>query len=163
MHSRIIQISHEPIAEEDYLDEYRYVDGFVGHIADYVSESDRASDIDWLENCLNGAIEVSKDKSFFWVTDKAKYFERKFEGFQEYARKLSGFTLEDFAGDGEAREWGESLDSVMWKLRSIYDDEYAFYVDDGDEYAGIETLDSFMRRAVNGDKYYLGATFDYHF
>ena len=158
MHSRIYQISKQPIDKDDYIEESRYYDHwFIGAIADYVNgDTDREADIEWIKGCYdNKGLSFGTDDAgeYFVVTDKAKYFAERFEMFQETIKELSKFTLDDFASNRSRMQ--------MCTLESIYDDEFAFYVD-GDD-TGLETFYSCIRSSSNGTKFYIGATIEYHY
>ncbi len=171
-HSRIFQVSEKPISEEEYFDESRYYDCFVGEVADYVSdETDREEDIDRLKRSLEGIVEIDGDK--LTIVNKKAYFEERFKRWTEALKDLSGATIEDFMGEStgigasEASYFpalckGSRL--VAWKMRELngaYDEMFGFYVDD--EECGIRSLESFLRGTSNGDVFYLGATIDYHY
>ena len=160
MHSRIYQISKTPIDRDDYIDESNYYDHwFLNSVADYVNEdTNRKDDIEWLQSCYgNKGLSFGQDDNgeYFVVEDKVKYFETNFKEFQKELEELSRKTLDDFMG-------GESNMS-LYRLKSSYDDEFGFYIDDSLEYHGVATFDRFMRCATVGEKYYIGATIDYHF
>lgn len=157
MHSRIYQVSKEPIKE--FIDEYRYEDNFVGRHADYVDlveheSEDYISDLKWLQNATKG-LEVNLKKGTVKVLSKKDYFEEKHEQFKEYLKKLQDITLADFTS---RKNRFDILD-----LESAYNDKYSFYVDDNDEYYGITTLDDWVRSVEENETYYIGSIFDYHF
>ena len=153
MHSRIFQVSENPITEENYISEYRYDEYLVGQDGiDYVVESDsRTEDIEWLKN--HKGLEITEDT--IKVVSKKDYFEKSFEEFQEYIEKFSNYTTEDFINP---QNW---LD--FYRLKDAYDDQDGFKIDDNDEYFGITSLDNFVRNVEEGKTYYIGKTFDYHF
>ena len=158
MHSRIFQISKEPIYEEDYIKESRYYDHwFLGSVADYVNEdTDRAADIQWLQHCYDGKgliFGTDEGGEYFIIEDKIKYFTLNFESFQIALEELSNITIEGFAS--------QKSYSNIYALKSAYEDKCGFYVD-GDEF-GMYSLDGFIRWSDNGTKFYIGATIDYHF
>ncbi len=160
MHSRIFQMSKTPIDRDDYIEEDKYYDHwFTSSIADYVDgDTDRDDDIVWLKDCYEKkGLSFGQDDNgeYFIIEDKTKYFEANFEKFQKELKELSEKTLDDFMG-------GESNMS-LYRLKASYDDELGFYVDDRNEYHGLVTFDRFMRCATVGEKYYIGATIDYHF
>lgn len=163
MHSRIFQVSREPITEENKISEYRYDEGFVGNNGvDYVVPTDnRQADLEWLTTCHRGIkVETSYDITKKGITkltivSKEEYFEKKFEEFQDGLKKLSDYSLSDFINNAN---W---LD--MYRLKDAYNDEHGFYIDDNDEYHGIATFDEFMRSTQDGDVFYIGDVFDYHF
>lgn len=155
MHSRIFQISDKPISENDYINETDYYDtGFIGEIADYVSDdTDREDDIEWLKTYFKDVADFDGDS--FTIINQRKYFEKRFNNFLEVIKEISLLTFEDFCTDGNY------FNSKMWQLNVAYRDKFGFYMDD--EYAGTEPLDDFMRRAKNGDVFYIGGTVDYHY
>ena len=153
MHSRIFQVSAEPITEENYISEYRYDEYLVGQDGiDYVVESDsRTEDIEWLKH--NKGLEITENT--IKVVSKKEFFEKSFEEFQEYVEKFSNYTIEDFMNP---QNW---LD--FYRLKDAYDDQNGFKIDDNDEYFGITSLDNWVRNVEEGTTYYIGKTFDYHF
>ena len=158
MHSRIYQISKNPIDKEDYIEESHYWDHwFVGSIADYVNEdTDRESDIKWLKDCYGDqglSFGADEGGEYFIIEDKSKYFAKNFEAFQKALKELTEITIDDFV----TGKYGMK----MCSLTSAYDDEIGFYVD-GDD-TGMETFDNCIRSSSNGTKFYIGATIDYHF
>lgn len=158
MHSRIFQVSKNEITEDNQINSYRYDEGFIGNNGvDYVVDSEsRKDDLEWLTNCHKGLEVNTKGKNTtLKIVSKTEYFEKKFEEFQEYLNKLKDYTMEDFV---DSSKW---LD--MYRLKDAYNDEHGFYIDDNDEYHGITTFDEFIRNAEDGDVYYIGRTFDYHF
>lgn len=159
MHSRIFQISSNPIKEDNMIEEYRYEETFIGSVADYVvkqTSTEVINDLEWLQSVTEGrGIEVDIDKKTIKVTSKESYFEDKHTAFTELAEKLSNISLTEFIEDKNYFDF--------YDLKTSYDDKHSFYVDDNDEYAGTETLDSFVRRAEENKIYYIGSVFDYHF
>ena len=158
MHSRIYQISKNPIDKVDYIEESHYWDHwFIGAIADYVNEdTDRTNDIEWLKECYGNeglSFGTDDDGEYFIVTDKAEYFAKRFKTFQKTLKELSELTLDDFASGKSSMQ--------MYTLKAAYDDKFGFYVD-GDD-TGMETFDECIRSSSNGTKFYIGATIDYHF
>ena len=158
MHSRIYQISKTPVDMDDYIDEEKYYDHwFTNSVADYVDgDTDRDDDIEWLKDCYEKkGLSFGQDDNgeYFIVEDKTKFFEANFEKFQKELKELSEKTFDDFMSGGMS----------LYRLNSSYDDESGFYIDDDGEYYGITTFDRLMRGATEGEKYYIGATIDYHF
>lgn len=159
MHSKIFQISRKPISKDNYITEDRYYDGFVGEIADYVDIDSSYHDIciDYLGEYLGDAAKINGNK--IKIIDKRKYFDKKYEEFIQYAKKIVENTSpEEFAGDYSG-DLGFNIINLTWS----YEDKYGFYVDDNDEDAGLEPIDTFLRRAKNGDVFYFGEVIDYHF
>ena len=157
MHSRIFQISKNPIDKEDYIEESNYWDHwFTNSVADYVNgDTDRDNDIQWLKNCYGDtglSFGVDNGGEYFIITDKAKYFASNFETFQKTLKELSEITLDDFVNG--------QCGVQMHILKSTYDDDLGFYVD-GDD-TGMQTFDDCIRYSENGTKFYIGSTIDYH-
>ena len=158
MHSRIFQISKEPIHKCDYIEESYYWDHwFVGSVADYVNGyTDRNDDIKWLKDCYEErglSFGMDDNGEYLIVVDKTKYFAGKFEAFKKALKELSEATHNDFTS-GECGY-------ILYNLKSAYCDKFGFYVEMKDDDT-IE-FDSFIRLAEIGDKYYIGATIDYHY
>lgn len=157
MHSRIYQVSTQPIDKSDYIKESFFYDHwFLNEVADYVdAETDRQDDIEWLKDfCETGGITFGADENgeFFIIVDKNKFFEWKFKAFKDALQKLSTMTIDEFVADIN------NLD--MYEMRQAYDETHGFYVCDNDD---VKTLDELVRFAKTDTKYYIGATIDYHF
>ena len=156
MHSRIFQVSLEPIKKEDYIDEshYIYEHWFTNSIADYVSSNCyRDEDLKWIEDCYeNQGIKFGVDENgeYLIVKSKQKYFENSFHKFMEAIEKVKNYTIDDFV-EGFVE---------MWRLKNAYEDKYGFYVDADGE---LMSFDSFIRCCVINEKYYIGGTVDYHY
>lgn len=154
MHSKIIQISREPIKKDNYIDESRYYDHwFVGSIADYVSDLDDNCRTALCKNLSCDAFELDPVANTLSIISKDAYFKPKYDAFKAKLQEISQWEYEDYR---------EPHYEVSW-LADLYDDKFGFYIDDNGEFAGLETLDAFMRRAEDGDIYYIGALLDYHF
>ena len=153
MHSRIFQVSLNPIEKADYITEsnYDYEHWFVGSIADYVSDDcDREEDIKWLKGCVEGiSFGADNNGEYFIVESKETYFEKKFIAFKKVLDKISKCTLSDFVQDI----------FEFYQLNILYEDKYGFYIDTDEE---LMTFDAFIRYCVEKEKYYLGGTCDYH-
>ena len=155
MHSRIFQVSMEPINKADYIVESDYWDHwFTNTWADYVSEDcDRKDSIEWLKNCYETkGIKFGTDDNgeYFIVKNKQAYFENSFKAFTDILEEIAKYTIEDFTyGFIE-----------MYSLKQAYENKYGFYVDADGE---LMTLDSFIRGCATGEIYYIGNTIDYHF
>ena len=158
MHSRIYQTSIQPIPEFDYIKESNYYDHwFTNSIADYVNgDTDRVEDIKWLKECYDGkGLEFGVDDGgeYFVIVDKMRFFEENFNTFQTTLRELMDASIDSFVS--------HKIDSLVYRLKSMYDDEFGFYVQDDN--CGLCTLDYMIRSKAEGSKFYIGATIDYHF
>ena len=159
MHSRIFQVSENPVPVDERISEDRYYDGFVGSHADYVvtveyQSDDYRDDLRWIREANNG-IKVDIPNGTITVTSKKEYFDKKHDTFKELASELADITLEDFTSGRQRFK--------MHDLTSAYDNKYGFYIDDYDEYAGLTTLDDWVRSVEENKVYYVGSIFDYHF
>ena len=153
MHSRIFQVSMEPIEKADYIDESNYYDHwFINSIADYVSDdTNRTEDLDWLTSYVKGiVVSDDEDGEFLIVTDREKYFKNAFEDFKKVIDEIKNCTIKEFS---------KGLHN-MWRIIHTYEDKYGFYVDADGE---LITLDNFVRTCALNEKYYIGATLDYHY
>ena len=158
MHSRIYQISKNPIPKCDYIEESNYYDHwFTNSVADYVNgNTDRYDDVKWLKDCYEEkglSFGVDDGGEYLVVEDKTKYFAVNFENFRKAFEELSKTTFDDFVNG----KCGTSL----YRLKESYNDKFGFYVECED--CGCETFDSFVRYVPVGVKYYIGATIDYHY
>ena len=156
MHSRIFQVSENPVTNDNFIDEERYDENFINSIADYVDLIEYKSDgyyndLKYLLNSTEG-ISVDIKQGVIKVTSKEQYFLRKYERFKELALKLSEITLEEFASH---KQWFN-----MFELSEAYNNAHSFYMDDGNE---AMTIDDWVRYAELNKAYYVGNIFDYHF
>lgn len=155
-HSRIFQISKKKIDKENYIEEERYYDSFLGEIADSIEKScdERGSDLEYLARTLGDAAIVKGDKLI--VVDKEHYLKGFYEEFKKAAKAIADATLEDFCTT--------KLSFDEYHLRSMYNDKFDIYMDDnGEEGYGNQTLMNFLRRVKNGDVFYIGGIMDYHY
>ena len=163
MHSRIFQITKEKLDKTDWIIADHYYDHwFTNRIADYVNDDiNRKNDLDWFFSCMDGVVERNKrNKSKFKIINKLKYFESRYERFLQALEDLCGATLQQFAGEEKFGEDGLSF--AKYRIDCEYNDEFGFYVDDNREWAGLDTMDEFMRRVHDGDEFYIGGVVDYH-
>ena len=152
MHSRIFQVSLNPIKKCNYITENNYWEHwFLDSIADYVVDSnDREYDIEWLKKCVAGCVFGSDDNGDYIIaTSRTEYFAEKFEEFRRLLNAAQNYNIEDFA-TGIAEMYG---------IQSAYEDKFGFYVDADGE---LMTFDCFVRLCEVGEKYYIGGTLDYH-
>lgn len=153
MHSRIFQVSKEPINKNEYITQSEYYDHwFTREIADYVDDSDRAGDIEWLNSIWKG-YKVSEDVNgnYLIVTDKKEYFKERYIRFQQYINKFKECTLDEFAN---------GID-IWWDLKNTYVDKFDFYIQTDNH--GLLPFDTFIRCCDENVKHYIGGTLDYHF
>ena len=154
MHSRLFQLSLEPIEEDDLIDDFDLQYNFIGQIADYARDSvDKEDDLEWLESVIgkHGAVIDHKKKTIcFEEGFKLSYFKKKFDSFKE---RVSDLTLETFAGISK----GSSMD--LYVVEKLLEDKFDFYI-----YIDYpQCLDDFVRDLEEGKTYYFGNIIDYHF
>ncbi len=156
MFNTIIQLSRIPIEKENYIKEKKYYTdlNFVGEVADYVEETGWNSAIEMFREFLKGIAVFDGD--MFMIINKEKYFEQKYKSFKELVSALNNTSLEDFS------TYLSCTAMYMRQLQENYDRAFDFYIDDDGESLGLVTLDTFMRHAENGQKYYIGNTIGYH-
>lgn len=157
MHGRIHQIETYPVTEDDALNIGWNLDDIKPEIADYVDgDPNPTSTIAWLKENLTArcgdTITILEDGFILHEGFREAYFQRSYEKFQEYLRKLENCSLADFAA-------GE-IGSAMFELRDAYNCRFGDYVWSEDGY--LETRDEFMRHAEPEVRYYFGGTLDYH-
>ena len=162
MHSRIFELSSEPVPPEKRIGETDIPEFFCDEIADYVCDCTgeaRIDSVDWLAGYLGDEVieRIGDDAVRFKPNAKQAYFCKRHSEFCKLARKVSNVSLEEFAGN-------QSLDfySDMYSLRKAYDDKYAFYIYDDNE-EELYTLDEWIRDMQEPHTVYIGGTVDYHF
>jgi hypothetical protein len=160
MHSRIYQLSKEPVFECDYIGESDFWES-LPYGADYVNENtNQKQDIEWLVGTyskfnLTFGEEILENSSgeketCYYLTFpenfKYNYFS---ERFKELRTLINDFTLTDFC---------HSIKT--YQIKSLIEDRYGFRVYDGWEIS----FDYFVRELPDQEiKYYIGKTIDYHF
>ena len=160
MHSRIFQITTNPVQDEDYISEYGFFEHwFVGAIADYVNaHNDQAEDIkylrSWLEANKVAAFDESGDSFTVLPGGREAYFTRAYDTFVAARAKTFSMSLSDFASAGE-------FGGAMWQMSNSFNDKFAYYVS-SDEFDTI-SFDEFIRSSETEKRYYIGGTLDYHF
>ena len=84
MHSRIIELSKDPILKHERMCESSVPDWFYHSIADYTdADTDRDHDIKWFLDAVARVVDVAEDGKSFTFKPKAKqkYFERQYHAF----------------------------------------------------------------------------------
>ena len=164
MHSRIFEIETAPVDEDTRITADHYIGDhwFVYNVADYVcADDDRAGSLDWLKETLAPAsafIDYFTDDSGnegFVLHEgfQAAYFAAEFPAFQQSLQALFEAASPETFASGD-------LASKMFSLKTAYDDEFGFYVENME--SGLSTLNAFLRRAQTDTPYYFGGTVDYH-
>lgn len=163
MHSRIFQITTNPVPKENYITTSDFEDHwFTDSIADYVSDdNDRAEDIKWLRSFLEHKKTVAFDESdsSFEILSHGReaYFAHAYADFTAARGETMGLGLPEFASCGEVTDFS----MLLWRMNNAFCSKYDFYVT-LDE-VGTIPLDKFIRQAETGTRYYIGGVLDYHF
>lgn len=158
MHSRIIELSDEPILAHERICESTVPEWFYHSVADYTdAESDRGHDIKWFLEVVARVVDVAEDGESFTFKPKAKqkYFERQYHAFLDKACELTGISLDAFVGETKY-----DIGMAMYKLKELFADKFSFYIYYKDE---LKTLDDWIRETDLSGSFYFGGTLDYHF
>ena len=96
-------------------------------------------------------ISFDKDNNgeYLIVTSKKEYFTPAYENFIKALDKIGRPTIKEFVN---------GID--LWYLKNANENKFGFYVDADGE---LMTFDTFIRKCVTNEKYYIGGTLDYHF
>lgn len=149
----ILQISNEPIDEEDYFEEFE-LDGFVPLVADCVIKTKSKKRSDYLQELLiSSGGGIKKEGNRFIIADKQEYFMDKYERFTEILNELKT-SIETFIGND-----GLVLSDLHY-LNQAFDQKYGYYVVDENQW---RTLDSFVRESKDGTAFYIGSIFEYKY
>jgi len=165
MHGRIYQLAESPVPVNDYIDlGYFFEHRFCVEIADSVDDGlDRDSEIKmFCETYANrGVITANGDQSFELTQNgKSAYFGNAFPAFNAAISELGQIT------EGDFQNYHGKVSGLVYKLRNSFNEQFGDYIaifadDDPDDFRLI-TMDEFMREAVVGKTYYIGAIIDYH-
>lgn len=157
MHGRIYQIETHPVANDEFLNIGWDLEDIKPEIADYVDEDPNpAYSIACLKVSLNArcgnTITIFENSFILHEGFREVYFQRPYEKFQEYLRKLENCSLADFA---TGKNW-----MSIYNLKDVYECTTGDHVWSNGDY--LETRDKFMRCAEPEVRYYFGGTLDYH-
>lgn len=156
MHSRIIQLETEPVREQDYIDEFSIPEWFEHGVADYVTVSNRKSDISLFKTAIIDPAEhaVMNNEGKLTIYDKRGFQEEYFaERFYNLKNEVAALTLDGF------------LDPLIaYRLTRDIKDRFGLYIYMKGE---LYPLDDFVRRLsmdpMDEATFYVGSTLDYHF
>ena len=159
MHSRIIELSDQPIPADERMGVLDIPEWFTHSIADYVNaNTDRVADIHWfMEDMVGVATLISEHDQLRFLEDaKRVSFGRTYPKFIEAAKKVVEMPLDEFSGCVSAY----NAELKMYHLEESFRDKYGFYILFG---GSLTPLEEWLRNADVSHPYYFGATFDYHF
>lgn len=158
MHSRIIELSKEPVDKESRLTASDIdADSIIYHVADYVDDTKEESRQDNIHYFLKRpGIAVDRKNETVTLEDKTAYFARSYHTMRAAAQKLLQFSLDDFSTENKT-----DLSMTMYILKSAYEADDEVYVSTP---IGMYTIDQFVREYwETGDTYYIGGIVDYHY
>ena len=158
MHSRIFQLSRDPIPEEDRINESSIPDWFYQSVADYTdADTDRAADVRWLLDTHRRCMMPGREpESIAFPADaKQRYFQPNYLRFMDAVMELSNISLDAFIGLTP-----KGISHPMFELNSAYNDKFGFYIYYDDN---LWTMDEWMRETDLREPFFVGGTVDYHF
>ena len=158
MHSRIIELSKEPVDKESRLTASDIdADSIIYHVADYVDDTKEESRQDNIHYFLKRpGIAVDRKNETVTLEDKTAYFARSYHTMRAAAQKLLQFSLDDFSTENKT-----DLSMTMYILKSAYEADDEVYVSTP---IGMYTIDQFVREYwETGGTYYIGGIVDYHY
>ena len=162
MHSRIFQVSQEPIAQEDLMNEYSIPEYFHNGVANYVAEvSDQEAELAYFIESEAGILEAGKEKHTFRLAPQGRenYFRDNYKQFRELCALMLTASLGAFIGT-EPGPANQQFSYLMYKLNDSYRDHYGYYIFERDE---LKPFCDWLREANAEAVYYLGNVLDYHF
>jgi hypothetical protein len=156
MHSRIYEISAEPIAEDGRMSlDDCLVPGFIHCIIDDVIDiTSRKDELDVLKDSLHRfGIKVDDKNETLTILPGGKeiYFRRQYTDFRITLEKALSASLSDFSN---------GIGLTAFNLRNTYEDEYGYYVWFNGE--SLITFDEFVRCSRESEIFHIGGIFDYH-
>lgn len=162
MHGAIIQISKEPIGEDNSINVDKYYNGtFVPEHADYVrkmTDSERTAEITSLDSWLR-EIDCGKiEDDVLYVTNKENFFKEPYENFNQTLESLNQ------RNDFKTFVKGYTMEWAIRRLGVVFNGLHSYYVDWNDDEATDDalTLTDLFRELNDGDKIYIGELIDYH-
>lgn len=161
MHSRIFELSIEPVDEDSrYTSDY-VPDWFVDSISDGIQDIDipeeREEDIKWLASYFDGACLVNGDMLTFAGDAKEKAFDTLFKEMKAHAEKIAKADFDAFCGkDGLI-----DLKMDVYQLCDAFSNKYGFYIYEY-EAGYLRTIAEWLRNADLSKPYYVGGIVDYH-
>lgn len=162
MHSRIFQVSKEPISPEKLMNGFSIPEYFQNGIADYVAEvSDRNGELDYFIESESSVLKAGEVHHTFQLAPHGRenYFRYKYEQFREICALMLTASLGAFIGT-EPGPRNQHFSFLMYQLNDSYCDRYGYYIFEDDE---LKPFCEWLREADPKAVYYLGNVLDYHF
>lgn len=156
MHSNIIQISKNPIEEEEWVSPsnfYENSDDFADWIGDEYDEEDRKAEIENLVSCFDGVFTLEDDHLVF-------------NGLGEFTKEWYEYIRECVAQLKDGKVDDKKLFKIKKAVERTHLGIYSrFYIEDWNGYAAPaeDFIDYLQKQMKVGDRLYIGAVIDYHF
>ena len=152
-HSRIFEVSWEPLPESDWVGADEFTEnGFVGSVADYtvgINEEERHKSVERLNKHVLGTLEIVPEGSNYKLTllpnGKEEYFGHRLNSLKSLIYNMS---IEEFCRD-----------VVAFQMQEEINKRHSFYIYSDGYY---QTLDNFIRDLNEGEVYYICGVIDYH-
>ncbi len=157
MHSRIYQISWQPISKENFLEEEQVAEFTSGiDYADEFSEDYRYEQIQLLaEHILPPGLFVadSSDKSIVYQGGLDEWLKNYIQSIKDLANELTPEDILNFSG----KKW-----DLQQLLKRPFGGHVMFAIDDNPCAEFSTEFLEFIKDIEVGQKVYIGAVFDYH-
>lgn len=155
MHSRIYEVSKEPIVKTFSVDELDPNHWFLREIAASVSclSQDRQDDsIRFLDDVPGLTVNGNE----LIIADKKSYFGETFCRYQELLNRMMGRNLEQYS------EAGAAFDALQL-IRVVRDDHSLYVFDTEDGFDGVMPISDFLRLHSDGEVFHFGTVLDYRY
>ena len=155
-HNLILQLSRNPIPEDELLVEDDYYDnGFIGGDVDYVTDSDAETDVRRLSSGLKDIVRFDFENRTISFIFRDKFFRPRYDKFVEEMKKL----LDDLSYEKFVSSDLDDFELGLYRLNLLSDDRRGFRV----HFEGTPmSFSEFLRFAKDGEVFYYGNTLDYH-
>lgn len=156
MHSRLFELRKAPTKPEEWLEDDCFSEtSTFGRWADYYereTDEDREDSI----NCLSEYVLVDPEDNSFVVSDNEQKAARK-----ETLKKIKNFAERLQKIDGKRFVETNDLFVHVFDFENVLKDKGGFWIYDHEDYEPVP-LDEWLRSCETNTKYYICATFDYH-
>ena len=159
MYQNIYQVSTKPIKREQRISAESFWDmDFIGEIANHVADvTERETELQTFDKWLTEQKLGSLDKNSFVLTEEGinGYFSKKYARFKELAHKIAGTPEQKFLSEPD------DMENLLSDLNNAFSDRFDIYI--FHENSGLQPVSSFLRKAVIGQKYYIGGICKYQY
>lgn len=159
-HSRIFQVSIQPIEADDYAtssDFYENSDSFAEYIGDEQEGDDRKEDIRYLADELKDLFTLDEDGETLTYKGEVAMMAFKQAWSDRLQEEAANVTAENVL------EWEPRYDVRRTCEETHLRTSYRFYIDGWIDYAGScdDLIEYVAEEMKEGDKLYIGAVIDY--